>query len=76
MRKDFKIGTVIAVLAFALLTQGAQAQGKGGKGKRQQPSAQSAEDTAKKKALDADYNNALKTIPTATEKADPWKTMR
>ena len=78
MRKDFKIRTVVAVLAMALLTQAAYAQGSKTKGKGQSPqeSSESKEDAAKKKTLDVDYKNALKNIPAATEKPDPWKSMR
>lgn len=38
--------------------------------------AASTEDAAKQKALDADYKKALNSVPDATEKQDPWKTMR
>ena len=67
--------TVIAVLAIALLTVAAHAQGMG-KGKRPQQPVQKTEDLAKKKALEEEYKNALKNIPVPTEKPDPWKTMR
>ena len=82
MRKDFKIRTVIAALVMALLTQSAYAQQGQGQGlgnrktSKQQASGNSAEDAANKKALDADYKNALKNIPAVTEKPDPWKSMR
>ncbi len=71
MRTPLKFGTVIAValLAYAPF---AQAKGK----KQQQQSATSSEDAAKKKTLDADYKRALNSIPDATAKQDPWKTMR
>jgi hypothetical protein len=65
----------MAVLAIALLTVAAHAQGMG-KGKKQQQPAQKAEDLAQKKALDENYKNALKNIPEVKEKPDPWKTMR
>ena len=65
----------MAALCIALLTGAAQAQGSG-RGKRQQQTEKKVEDTAKKKALDEDYKNALKTIPAPSEKPDPWKTMR
>ena len=64
-----------AILAIALLTVAAHAQGMG-KGKRQEKPAQKTEDVAKKKALEEDYKNALKHIPESSEKPDPWKTMR
>lgn len=66
---------VIAVLAIALLTVAAHAQGMG-KGQRQQKPVQKVEDLAKKKALEEDYKNALKNIPEVKDKPDPWKTMR
>jgi len=65
----------VAVLAIALLTVAAHAQGMG-KGKRQEKPAQKTEDLVKKKALEEDYKNALKNIPEAKDKPDPWKTMR
>lgn len=64
----------VAAIAMALLTPAAFAQSKGKR--QQQQSANRAEDAAKKKALDADYKKALNSIPDATEKPDPWKTMR
>ena len=75
MRKDFTIKAIIGVLAVALLTHAAHAQGRG-KGKPPQQPVQTAEDVAKKKALDAEYKNALKNIPAAAEKPAPWKSMR
>ena len=66
---------LIAALVLALLTMTAHAQ-RMGKGSRQQKPAQKTEDLAKKKALEQDYKNALKNIPEAKEKPDPWKTMR
>jgi hypothetical protein len=74
MRKSLKLGTVVAAIAIALLTQGAYAQGKG-KRQQQQPAA-NAEDAAKKKTLDADYKKALQSVPDAPKNDDPWKTMR
>ena len=65
----------VAVLAIALLTVAAHAQGMG-KGNKQEKAAQKTEDVAKKKALEEDYKNALKNIPESNEKPDPWKTMR
>ena len=66
---------LIAALVLALLTVTAHAQGMG-KGTRQQKAVQKTEDLTKKKALEQDYKNALKNIPEAKEKPDPWKTMR
>ena len=68
--------TLIAILAIALLTVTAHAQDTGNGRKHKSPPKTKAEDLAKKKALEQDYKNALKTIPTSTEKPDPWKSMR
>jgi hypothetical protein len=65
--------TVAIAIAIALL---AVATPLHAKGKRQQQAAPTAEDQAKKKAAEEAYKNALKTIPTSSEKSDPWKTMR
>ena len=70
---------LVGVAAMALLATPAQAQHKqmdpmsGSKG---QQSAQSAQDIAKRKADEKAYNDALRRIPDATEKQDPWKNMR
>ena len=66
---------LIAALVLALLTMTAHAQGRGKRSRPQKP-VQKTEDVAKKKALEQDYKNALKNIPEAKEKPDPWKTMR
>ncbi len=66
---------LIAVIAVALLTVGAIAQGMG-KGRRHQQDAPKAQDQAKKKAADEAFQKAGKTIPESTEKPDPWKGMR
>ena len=68
-----KMRTVTVAIAIALLTVAVPAHAKG---KRQQQDAPKAEDQAKKKAAEEAYENALKGIPTSTEKSDPWKTMR
>ncbi len=60
---------------MAFLTMAAHAEGIG-KGKRHQQDAPKADDLAKKKAADEAYKNALKSIPVANEKSDPWKSMR
>lgn len=65
----------IAALVIALLTVSAFAQG-AGRGPRPPKPVQKAEDLKKKKAIEQDYRNALKSIPEAKEKPDPWKTMR
>ncbi len=66
---------LIAVIAVALLTVGAIAQGMG-KGRRHQQDAPKAQDQAKKKAADEAFQKAGKSIPESTEKPDPWKGMR
>ena len=72
MRIVLKLSIAAIAMALLALTAFAQAKGK----RPQQQSATHAEDAAKKKALDADYKKALNSIPDATEKQDPWKTMR
>jgi hypothetical protein len=71
----FDMRVLMAVLAIALLTVTAHAQGMG-KGPPQRKPVQKTEDLAKKKALEQDYKNALKNIPEVKDKPDPWKTMR
>ncbi len=66
---------LIAVIAIALLTVGAVAQGMG-KGRRHQQDAPKAQDQAKKKAADEAFKRASKIIPESTEKPDPWKGLR
>ena len=62
---------------MVLLILAANAQTAGNEnGKRHQKGTQKVEDPAKKKADEKEYNDALKRIPTSTEKADPWKSMR
>jgi hypothetical protein len=65
----------LAILALLSLTIVADAQGHG-KGKKQTQDASTAEGSAKKKVGDDAYKNALKNIPDAKEKSDPWKTLR
>ncbi len=67
--------TLIAAMAIAVLAVAAPGQATA-KGKKQQQDAPKAEDQAKKKAAEEAYQNALKSIPAANEKSDPWKTMR
>jgi len=66
---------LIAVIAVALLMASALAQGSG-KGKRQQQDAAKKEDPARKKADEEAYRKALKSIPDAKEKQDPWNGVR
>jgi hypothetical protein len=66
---------LIAAAAIALLAVAAPMQAIA-KGKRQQQDAPKAETQSKKKAAEEAYQNALKSIPAANEKSDPWKTMR
>jgi len=69
---------LIAALAFALLTQGAYAQGIGGPGGfgggRKQQQQQKPDKEAKPKADDKAYNAALKGIP--NKQYDPWHGVR
>jgi hypothetical protein len=67
---------VIAVIAIAMLTTGAYAQGMGKGGKNPQQTEQKTDDQDAKKASDAAYKKALKVIPAASEKPDPWKNVR
>jgi hypothetical protein len=69
--------TLVAAAFIALLAVAAQAQGSGSrKGASSRPDTKKTEDLAKKKADEQAYKDALKRIPEATEKTDPWKTMR
>lgn len=68
---------LVAAAFIALLAVAAHAQGAGTrKGASPRPEAQKPEDLAKKKADEQAYKDALKQIPEAKEKPDPWKTMR
>ena len=68
---------LIAGIAVALLTIGADAQAiSGEKGKKHQRDTQKTEDRAKKKVDEKAYDDALKSIPASHEKPDPWKSMR
>lgn len=68
---------LIAVLAFALLTVSAEAQQTGGRrGQKNQQNAQDSRDPAKDKASEQAYKDALKRIPDANEKPDPWRGIR
>ena len=64
----------IALIAVALVTAGALAQG-AGKGKYKNDSAKP-ESQAKKKAAEEAYKKALKSIPDSNQKPDPWKGVR
>ena len=66
---------LIAIIAIALMTDAAVAQGMG-KGRRHQQDAPRAQDQAKKKAADEAFKRASKTIPESTEKSHPWKGLR
>jgi len=68
--------TAIAVLTLALLTQGAEAQRAGKKETGQNNRVNRRKTRQRRRRSDDDYKNALKNIPAATEKPDPWKTMR
>jgi hypothetical protein len=77
MKKPKRI--LIAALAISLMSMTAHAQGtgKGHKGgQKQEDQAKKKDDQEKKQELESAYKNALKSIPAANEKIDPWKTMR
>ncbi len=64
----------IAMMAFV---SAAEAQTVGGeKGGKHQRNAQKTEDQTKKKVDEKAYDDALKSIPSSSEKSDPWKAMR
>ena len=65
----------ITAMAIALMTLPALAQGMGG-GHRHRQDTQKTADKAKMKADEQAYKDALKRIPTPSEKPDPWKSMR
>lgn len=68
---------LVAAAFIALWAVAAHAQGAGPrKGASPRPEAQKTENLAKKKADEQAYKDALKQIPEAKEKPDPWKTMR
>lgn len=69
----------MAALAISLMSMTAHAQdmGKGHKGQpKQEDQAKKKEEQEKKQELEAAYKNALKNIPDANEKPDPWKAIR
>ncbi len=68
---------LIAAAFIALLAVAAHAQGAGTrKGASPRPDTEKKEDLVKKKTDEQAYKDALKQIPEAKEKSDPWKTMR
>ena len=67
---------LIAAAFIALLAVAADAQGAGTRKGASEKSEARKEDLAKKKADEQAYKDALKQIPEAKEKSDPWKTMR
>ncbi|HZL31555.1 MAG TPA: hypothetical protein VFC54_10925 [Pseudolabrys sp.] len=67
--------TIGGALAAALFCSAAGAQNIG-HGKHHPAKASNTEDAAKKKATDEAYQKALKGIPDATRKTDPWGSMR
>jgi hypothetical protein len=72
--EDPSMRILIAAMAMALMTVSAHAQGAGGG--RKHRDTQKAEDSAKTKADDQAYKDALKRIPVPSEKPDPWKSVR
>ena len=65
---------LIASVAFALMMVTAHAQDMGKTRKHQHT--QKTENTAKNKADDQAYKEALKRIPNSTKKVDPWQDVR
>jgi hypothetical protein len=64
----------LALIAVALVTAGALAQGVG-KGRYKSDTAKT-ENSAKKKAAEEAYKKSLKSIPDSKQKLDPWKDVR
>jgi len=65
---------LMASVAIALMTVPAHAQDTGKTRKHQQT--QKTENTAKTKADEQAYKEALKRIPDSTKKVDPWQNVR
>ena len=65
---------LIASVAIALMMASAHAQEMGKT--RMHQRAQKTEDTRKLKADEQEYKEALKRIPNATKKVDPWQNVR
>jgi hypothetical protein len=65
---------LMASVAIALMTVPAHAQDMGKTRKHQQT--QKTENTAKTKADEQAYKEALKRIPDSTKKVDPWQNVR
>jgi hypothetical protein len=72
--EDFKMRILIASVAIALMMASACAQDAYAQGKHQRT--QKTEDTAKMKADEQAYKEALKRIPDSTKKVDPWQNVR
>jgi hypothetical protein len=72
--EDLKMRILIAAVAIALMMVSAHAQDMGKVRKHQRT--QKTEDTAKMKADEQAYKEALKRIPNSTVKPDPWKSVR
>lgn len=69
--RTFLCVIVAALLSVSMLTDASA------KGRRQKPDTKSStENSEKKKALEADYQKALQSIPESSEKPDPWKNVR
>ena len=65
---------LIASVAIALMTVPAYGQDMGKT--RKHPHTQKTENTAKTKADEQAYKEALKRIPNSTKKVDPWQDVR
>ena len=64
---------LIALVAIALMMVSAHAQDMG---KTRKQHTQKSENTAKTKADEQAYKEALKRIPNSTKKVDPWQDVR
>jgi uncharacterized membrane protein YkoI len=72
--EELKMRILIASVAIALMIVPAHAQDLGKARKHQQ--SQKTENTAKTKADEQAYKEALKRIPNSTKKVDPWQDVR
>jgi len=67
---------LVAAVAMALLPLAASAQMVGSEKGKKHRDTQQRQDPAKKKVDEKAYEDALKSIPSSSEKPDPWKRMR
>ena len=71
-----RCGGLVAAIAMALLTFAASAQMVGSEKGKKHRDTQQTQSPAKKKVDEKAYEDALKSIPSSSEKPDPWKGMR